>query len=354
MEQNTGTPASNDGQAQVHQETGPDLESKAAWIRYRIEHRQRITNELVHQEYTNEFTSGKFNSDNATNPVFEVVTTYRTGPTTPDVAARESNMAPAAAPTVVSIPSYHMNIYSPSLIDALHSVVKYYPSQDLTGDMIVVRWPYPVLVHHYSELQEVRDSATTKGEEVCIRQRDAKEHIDLLLKFLDDHIMANVRAEQERNKKGSYTWEYAWVACKPGVTVLTKATTETEWKAQVIHSMSGGTFVTPSEEWKCTYWYMEFDGEYLGRCFYDIRTERFDGEGSLKGQCIFLDARGLTEETVSSAGEEAAQLHAYGKTYWNLLRKQCKHYKGKIAQFPFNEVRKSISMRTTQTNNVTG
>ena len=75
-------------------------------------------------------------------------------------------------------------------------MVQYYPSQDLFSNPLVVKWPYPILVHHYDELAAFRDSCAARDPtELCVREADAPEHIDLLLNFLDDNIMTAVRME---------------------------------------------------------------------------------------------------------------------------------------------------------------
>ena len=57
----------------------------------------------------------------------------------------------------------HLNLYSTSIINALRSVVKYYPSQDLSGNPVKIHYPYAVLVHHYDELSVFRDACAAKS-----------------------------------------------------------------------------------------------------------------------------------------------------------------------------------------------
>lgn len=150
-----------------------------------------------------------------------------------------------ATSEVNSPPSYQINIYSVAIINALQRVVKYYPGQDLTG-VVSIAWPYPILVYHYDELTSFRDEISLKSEnDLCIREKDAYEDLGLLLEFLDDQVMAGVNAEKEMNRKGYFTYEYAWVGWKPGRTLLARVSTEHEFRPQVIYSVTGGIFNSP-------------------------------------------------------------------------------------------------------------
>lgn len=66
------------------------------------------------------------------------------------------------------------------------------------------------------------------------------EDIALLLEFLDENIMKEVRAEQERNRRGAYTWEHACVMHRPGATILVKSREETDFTIRVVRSIERG------------------------------------------------------------------------------------------------------------------
>ncbi|KAI5926623.1 P-loop containing nucleoside triphosphate hydrolase protein [Camillea tinctor] len=303
---------------------------KGPWIRYRVEHRNRETNELINCRDTKGpgLDDDDDSKDGADGPAFALVTTYRTAPS----AGKEKSEALTAATFAASSPpSYALHIYSPAIIIALQTVVQYYPSQDLTGD-IVIKWPYPILVHHYDELAKFGDESARKDEQDrCIREKGAKTDIDLLLKFLDDNIMAEVIAEKERNKNGFYTFDYAWVFLKPGLTLLTQLDDGNDKDPQVIHSVYGGVFENPRVPWEINHWNLRYDGQYLGRHMTTVVFAKFDGQDT------FEDSKVVDLEKEDIPEDVAAQIK-YGETYWKLLRKQCRHYKGKTQNFPFNEI----------------
>ncbi|KAI1659699.1 P-loop containing nucleoside triphosphate hydrolase protein [Daldinia decipiens] len=305
------------------QPTSTGDNSGGPWIRYCVEYRNRNTNELISRHDTKAHdldTNGAARGGLA----FAVVTTFKVTPTT-------STTISETQPSHSSPPIYSLHLYSQAIINALQTVVQYYPSQDLTGN-IEIKWPYPILVHHYDELEKFRQEIALKNEtELCVREKWAYEHIGLLLEFLDHNIMEEVRAERERNRKGFHTFEFAWVGLKPGSTVLTQYNTSTDQNPGVIHSISGGVFETPRTAWVVKFWYMQYDGYYLGRVVDSYEMDVFDGQIEFKA----LEVDNLDGENLEPDVE--AQLN-YGKTYWNLLRKQCRQYNGKTQSFPYNEV----------------
>lgn len=299
---------------------------KAPWIRYRIEYRHRETNEVIYQrDHKNEHSIDS--SLGSEGPVFEVVSIYKILPV--DTESR------SAEPVTSLSPSKSLRIYSIAIINALQSIVQYYPGQDLSGDVIVVSWPYPILVHHYNELTKFRETCAGKDpSELCLREKDAYEHIGLLLQFLDKGVMVDVRAEQERNRNGFFTWEGIWVALKPGVTVLNGLSTSTEFDVGVVHSVIGGVFSNPQTPWTVVKWSMMYDGEYLGRQTQAVNREKFDGEKEM-GDTIVVDD--CSDEAIQKR-ENLMELVKHGKMYWNFLRKQCRYHKGKTTEFPYNTV----------------
>lgn len=317
-------------------------------IRYKVVYRHPRTDKVITTRFTNQL--GEENHDEAErHPVFEIVTTYKARivgldgslSSSEDSSDDEDSSFPQR--TAFDSPTYHMNIYSPAIINALRSVVKYYPSQDLTGDPVVVHWPYPVLVHHYDELNDFKASCSAKKpEDLCIREKNAPQHITLLLDFLEKNIMEEVRTEQNRNKEGSMTWEYLWVSHKPG-TFLTSRHIETGISTsqagnaaiQVIHSITGGKFGNDRSQWSVQAWNLMFDGKSLRRVKGNFSSLSFDGEIKISE---FLQESQISNETLNSLGEATRKLYRHGRQYWNLLRKQCRFYKGQTEEFPFNEV----------------
>ncbi|KAK1962267.1 ATPase [Colletotrichum sublineola] len=304
--------------------------TKAAWIGYRVEYRNRWTGDLISERA---YEKGNEPKDQKTDgPIFESIISYKVSMHSLDLDSSEQKMSQA-------LPTHHIRIHSVAIINALQSVVRYYPGQDFSGESIVVQKPYPVLAHYYDELQQFRQDCLLKPpHELCDREKDAIEHLEILLKFLDDEVMPDVRQEQERNKRGFATFEWRWVAYKPGITVLDRTSTG-EWQASVVHSVSGGIFENPPKHWEVKLWCMDYDGENIERVWSSpVTWFKFDGErsDSKAGQeTKFFDP---TIDESYLEDEDAAALVENGKKFCAMVKKQCFHHKGKAAYFPFNNI----------------
>ncbi|KAI0099050.1 P-loop containing nucleoside triphosphate hydrolase protein [Nemania sp. FL0031] len=320
----------------------PTDDTPNAWIKYRVEYRDTTTNELVNHYDTKEMNSNPEDNHESDGEAFVLVTTYYQPKKRSPPAEVADTTSPAQSPsTAASPPLYSIHLTSPAIVNALRSVVQYYPSQDLTGD-IVVRWPYPILVHHYDELVQFREGVAEKDEaELCEREKRAYEDLGLLLQYLDNSVMPGVLQERERNENGYFTFEYMWVLWKPGTTVLQTPPDDMEFYAPfVIEGVSGGTFQYPSREWSIWFWHMRYDGQYLGRYRSSSNIMRFNGQLDLRFTIVGdLENRDDLPEKVSD------QLR-YGEAYWKLLQKQCRRYKGKTRDTPSKEVSMMVDMKS--------
>ncbi|KAI1122744.1 P-loop containing nucleoside triphosphate hydrolase protein [Nemania abortiva] len=308
----------------------PTDDKPSARIKYRVEYRHRKTNELVSHRDTEEPAINPEKKDELNGAAFVVITTYSTGKAVDQLD--EESLAQAIS-TVVSPPVYSIHLTSPAIINALRSVVQYYPSQDLTGD-IMINWPYPILVHHYDELQKFREDVAKKDEkELCKREERAYEDLGLLLQYLDDSVMPEVLQERERNAKGYFTFEYMWVMLKPGTTFLGHFSTDAEfYHPHVVEAMVGGSLQYPPMDWEIHSWDMRYDGRYLGRYTTIGGHKKFDGQKPLS----FTIVGDLTNR--SELPEIVSNQLKYGERYWNLLQKQCRQYKGKTQDVLSKEV----------------
>ncbi|KAK6206838.1 P-loop containing nucleoside triphosphate hydrolase (ATPase) [Colletotrichum tabaci] len=311
-------------------DVGHCTETKRAWIGYRLEYRNRWTGDLI-SERTYEKGNEPLEQETG-GPIFEMIISYKVS---------THSLDPAASMPITSqaLPTRHIRIYSIAIINALQSVVRYYPGQDFSGESVVVQKPYPVLVHYYDELQQFRRDCLEKApHDLCDRERDAAEHLEILLAFLDEEVMWEVKQEQERNRRGFATFEWRWVAYKPGITVLDKTDTG-EWQASVVHSISGGVFENPPKDWEVKLWCMDYDGENIERIWSSpVTWSKFDGERSdskTGRETKFFDPT-LDESYLDD--DVVVKLVETGKKFCSMVQKQCFHHKGKAACFPFNEI----------------
>ncbi|KAK7961913.1 P-loop containing nucleoside triphosphate hydrolase protein [Apiospora aurea] len=305
----------------------PPPENLRARIGYRTEYRNALTKELIKEE-TSDTPQTNLSEDQPQELVFEVVKTYTFIP-------RRGNIDNDWVPQPITEPTFAIKLYSPAILNALKTVVKYYPNQELSGD-IIIQAPYCVLVHHYDELQSyATERSATPPETLCVHDRFVAEHVNALIHFLDETVMENVRSEMERNARGFYTFAHAWVSHKPGRTMLNQFRSDNRWVPGVISSVSGGTFTSPPSVWTIIYWHLKYEGQYLRRIWKSTRIDPFDGETSLEGSCTrFIDSH----EVEKSEDPIVQELISWGRVYCRLLKKQCMHHSGLNTKVPFQQI----------------
>lgn len=343
---------SQEDQQRDHDNKSPlsNVQQERLWIRYRTEYRDRESNEVVwEKDSPTPIDDSPERINSAKDPIFEIVTKYiaRADYTSPKRSSQvgkdqTDNVPPRSFATP---PSYQIRIYSPAIRNALNSVVHYYPSQSLSGDVIEVNWPYPVLVHHYDELLQFREHVLLKGtSDLCVREVHAGKDIQALLSYLDQTVMTHVKAEMLRLERGCYSFEHLWYSFKPGTAILQKRMENSIWEAAVISSVSGGTFVDPPELWTIHSWSLAFNGLYLDRVYQSSDILKFSGEYSFDKETRFIP------DTTNIKDEHAIELIQQGKAYWDLVQKQCKYHDGTSHIFPYNKA----SHLTTEIQSVEG
>lgn len=147
--------------------------------------------------------------------------------------------------------------------------------------------------------------------------------------------MERVRAEQERFKDGFNTFDNLWVAYRPGHTVVIKLSSRdfsSQWKTFVVSSITGGIYEKSTAPWVVSGWCMKFDGKLLGRRTFDMGVAPFDGLALYEG------IRYIIGDADEIRGNVMENLISHGEMYYRLLRRQCKHHKGRTVYHPYNEV----------------
>lgn len=313
-----------------------------AWMRYCVKYLNENTLGVVHQTFVDDFANHKDpdgTSAHDSEPSFEVVKSIFTRRTD---KRKESNDDSDDLPPPISgfsEPNYSMRIHSAAILNALRSVVKYYPSERLVGSPVTLQWPYAILCHHYEQLS--RFSITCRNSDpstLCKLEKDASSHIDLLLGYLDEAIMPQVRAEQERNARGLYTWDWYWVSHMPGRTSIYRMSHVPGWHSQVIYSIQGGAFDhtrSMPRPWILKYWGLELNGSRLVRVKTTSTFSAFDGEQLISDNTILPNIVDDKSEPNIPIVREQIRL---GGMYWDLMRNGCRWHSGKSLQFPYNEV----------------
>ncbi|KAL3298182.1 P-loop containing nucleoside triphosphate hydrolase protein [Colletotrichum asianum] len=304
-----------------HDEVAHEFEPAKPRIGYRVEYRHRLTNDLLYHrihdgnQYSHISQTG--------NPIFEVVTTYK--------VLRETNTDTTF--NSLALPTNNLRIHSIALINAIQSVVQYYPGQDLSGEYITIPWPYPVLVHHFDELEQFRKDYSSKArDELCIREKNAAAHLRILLQYLEEEVMRDVREEQERNKKGLETFDWLWVSHKPGRTVLTKGVIDYDWQPKVVHSLTGGTLDNPPSAWLIHSWRLAYNGYVVQRVWNQRETVlKYDGERESITENFATKVFDPSTSDQFLGDESALELIRNGKRYAEMLEPRCYQHRGETA-----------------------
>ncbi|KAF4921572.1 ATPase family AAA domain-containing protein 3B [Colletotrichum viniferum] len=151
--------------------------------------------------------------------------------------------------------------------------------------------------------------------------------------------MEGVREERERNARGFSTFEWRWVAHKPGTTVLERDERDPAWNAHVVHSVEGGVLDNPPSPWRVKNWKMNYDGRFVERVW-DIMTTwpKFDGE---RAEAAGGDGTKFFDPTVDNSyleDESAQDLIKNGRRFMEMLLTKCYQHHGKSAGVPSSQI----------------
>jgi hypothetical protein len=302
-------------------------------VRYRVEYRHESSRHVVHSIETDRLDLEP--KDTVTGKIFDIVTTFAT-PDEEFKPNKDSNEPDKRSnPRVMDTrKAVQMHIHSPAIIHALRSIVKYYPGQNLLGEVVVIPEPFAILVHYEKELNEYKERCRPSGQThpVCPKEMTAYHDINILQEFLEHAIMPAVRLERERNERGMHTFDMLWLRLKPGTTVkFNFVGAGGSWFAAVIgHTRSqnwGG--------WDVGYWTLDYEGDYLGQCNDTMKPDRFEGEQKIsKSDTQVIDDSAFKEPLDESVKDFVAR----GEKFYNLLSTKCQYYSGTTFNPPNHKV----------------
>ncbi|KAF2229534.1 hypothetical protein EV356DRAFT_385831 [Viridothelium virens] len=121
-------------------------------------------------------------------------------------------------------------VKSQILLNIIRQIVSYYPSQELTGDSITIKEPYPVLMHHLHDLTDLlsqsKEEAMQKSKEWEDPIHDPCHHLQVLLDFLQPTIRKVLRPTQQKLERPVpvVTFDTLWYMYRPGEDLYFKST----------------------------------------------------------------------------------------------------------------------------------
>jgi hypothetical protein len=213
-----------------------------------------------------------------------------------------------------------IQICSKHLINAIRAVVAYYPYFSTSGDILTIPSPYRVLYHHREDLSLYRFNQPE--EHTSEYAATTAEHIDILLKFLDQSNNSAIRKEEERHRleEPMATYELFWLLLKPGSIIYAKR--YDIWTPFVISSVRGGnSSFRPSDQYSIDCWMLESNGAKVGRFMQGFNVPPWLGEQAISTLPVVPAA--FWKEDLNAQGglpmhDRQVQL---GKMYWELLKK---------------------------------
>ncbi|KAF3010481.1 hypothetical protein E8E14_006327 [Neopestalotiopsis sp. 37M] len=234
----------------------------------------------------------------------------------------------------VTVDGSKVVIHSPNIIKELASVTSYYPSIDFASETLEMREPYPLIAHHFDELEDLAAKSettqlptsdnnveasqidNTSGEDSETRKTDLR----LLLEFMTSVYKDDITKERERHKNLSCTFRMLWLLFKPGETVYCQD--KGQAAAYVVQDIKksrqgptdfrqGPSDSIGKEVYKIGLWNLDFDGRFVGRCARTVTITHFEGERGIKTlkafPCQFIDEH--------DGGELRQKLECHGRVY---------------------------------------
>lgn len=319
------------------EEPSSDVESEdeaqlSPHIVYKIQYKHDISDEVVHtREDANPISYQKL-AESSRIPIIEHITELYT--TTK--SAEGDGQVKDVAQNVVRASKPYLKINSPAIINAMQSVIDYYPNQEFTGSSIEVDEPFSVLIHFEQELADFREkfapSNLNQETELCEREKDTYEHLGVLHKFLHERHDAAIRDELQRHERGYATYEMLWLLYKPGTTVYGDFQLEGKYSAYVVQSVSGGVIHGRAVQYDLTLWFLDYDGNYMGRRMKSRFQQPFSGEKEItKLECVPLKFWKADEKRPYDLERHLVQR---GKMFFKLASRRCMHYDGTTESFP--------------------
>lgn len=310
-------------------------------IMYKIQYKNEFTKDVV---YTKESTKPivlRSNLESSGAPVLEFITdVYTTDTYTarfyPSFGEKDEKDADPSLNVVRTDRSY-LKINSPAIINALRSIVKYYPEQDFSRSSIWINEPFAVLFHYEKELADFRDqyapSRTQTENERCERTKNTYGHLSVLQEFLQGRIGTSVESEKLRHKRGFATFEMLWLLLKPGVTVFCDTASDGNYSAYIVRSLRGGVTKGHPYPLQIDLWNLNYDGETIGSSSWSIAQQPFNGEKEIETLQVFPCE--FWKASKSKKVEDLKKdLEERGKMFFKLTSRRCMSYNGLTTTFP--------------------
>ncbi|KAI9664612.1 MAG: hypothetical protein M1821_006058 [Bathelium mastoideum] len=278
--------------------------------------------------------------DKARGSVLEFVTTLITN----DAVYSSTNGVVSSTQTTHKLPSIRsigesrLRINSVAILDALRSVVHYYPGLDLRGSSTELPHPYSLLFWHQKQLEDYRQAfSPDRGDvESCHRGENTYEHLGLLLECLENELGESVREERARHKRDVpvATFEMLWLLFQPGTDVYCDRYKDGVTDSYVVSGMTVDKKGDHALKYTIHMWNLRFDSYQIGPNIVGMTIDPFDGEKEIGKLEVFPAEYATTEINGASAASMRQELEDRGRMYYHLTVPRCMFFDGLTTSFP--------------------
>ena len=333
-----GIPGSSNnevGTSTAKTKTAPSHPPDPVLVRYKHEYRNDTTHAVIHVEVSTE----PFEVHSEASSVFDIVTTFNT----PDNSTWDPSRK--GLPQLVSTFGYKsIIIYSSSIINALRTIVDYESTETFSGDSIIIREPFAVLVHYYDQLTQYREKFDPRlgNRELCRFTKDIYLHLGLLVDHLDANVMPNVREEESRHRRGVATFDMLWLLWKPGCEVVGDGArgnfdlVSKRWDGFILHSVDYSIKDGRLLGYDLVLWGMQYNGKNLQSYEVTMFVYPFSGKRNIRDLPGAVPAQYWGNPNDPDYTVE--YLKRRGMQYFSLMEKQCVYYAGDTLKHPFARV----------------
>lgn len=237
----------------------------------------------------------------------------------------------------VVVKGTRLRIHSRAIMNALRSVVAYYPGVSLWHDEAEIREPFCIIAHHLDALKSHQASlccatGTPACTETCekLSVPQAVEHLSMLFKHIEGIYKGRLEQEKERYKRGLCTFHMLWYLYKPGETVYVRddqgdlsalIIQKVEVDPSILYDSVGGRAAIV-----VSLWHLDYNGQEVGRCSKVVRIDPFQGEKEI----MTLDLFPCKYQDNIDGGKAQADLIKYGRRWYKYLAVDQMQYSGRL------------------------
>lgn len=224
-------------------------------------------------------------------------------------------------------------IRSHAILEVLESIVSTRDELKYENGAMVVSEPFCVLFHYESELRALSTSPMCTSTQCS--------HLNALLNFLSSQYTDDLRTlREEIGKNACCTFEWAWLLFRPGTIVHSwqngkvVACVVDSYSLRGLEDIEATAFNTRRdlhfgdklEAIELRLYFLEFDGEFMGRRSANVTLWPFGGKQAIKSLPVYpieYDERSIHDDLIQK-----------GNLYWQTTQRQHYSYDGPLLSNP--------------------